>query len=159
MKELKVFSIMLACLMALVLVSCEDSVNVGGGGNGGGGSGGGSTDPALNGTWIANFDGSVYEYLFNNGNYEGTFDGHPVIRAVYTTNAGIMTMTATQFYDYDSIYGSFPRWYTRNELALLGVSSSALNEFFITWLVPYHFANNNTLILNQDGLDIICTRK
>jgi hypothetical protein len=46
MKKLKVFSILLACLMALgfVLMSCEDNINIDGGDNGGntGGNNGGN---------------------------------------------------------------------------------------------------------------------
>ena len=147
METVKKYTILLACILAFGLMSCDDNVTVEGsaGNNSGGGSGssGGRTDSALNGTWVGYEEGYTetndahsYEINFNNGNFEWSeFQRYMLLsirfKGFYTTSAGIITITITHYQDYEG-----QNWVT--------------NDRFSTESVPYYFANNNTLILDGE---------
>jgi hypothetical protein len=63
----------------------------------------GEADPALNGTWIDEFeDGGIlyrYEVTHNNGVYEVSVEGELVARGFYITGSGELMVIITDFYN------------------------------------------------------------
>ena len=87
MKKVKVFSILLACLMAVALVSCDDSV-----------SGGGSSLPNLNGTWVGTFDGLPWQFVFTGNSFVESLRGMLYGRGTFTQDATILIFSYTNLF-------------------------------------------------------------
>ena|GEM_PF-1780431 len=99
-------------------------------------------DRSLNGTWVyeekhEGEDAEVpleirHEVTFNNGNFEMSNDGQPVLRGRYATDNGKFTLTTTHVHGlmlgYDSGFES--RWYSRNEIKSAFVPSRVSEEEF-----------------------------
>jgi len=54
-----------------------------------------SIDSRLNGTWILKIPNGEYCFIFNNGNYEETYNGRILFKGTYTTNDSIITFKKT----------------------------------------------------------------
>jgi len=160
MKKVKGVSIVLACLMALVFVSCEDSVS--------GANDGGGPEAALNGTWVhRNAWGEEEILIFNNGNFEILNNGLPAQMGTYTISGNYLIIRTTHIHGAgglgvsDGNYGTIDillgsRWYSRSELISVienrlqsaGVPSWSIADTI--WHIE-HFFGPRTVIFTLSG--------
>ena len=158
MKSVKMVSIVLACLTALVFLSCD---NGGGGGESIGSVGpgsGGAAEAALNGTWVDDRFGN--RLILNNGNFQFYEEGIPLSRGTITVSGNRMTIIVTQFHGAAGLwvwlesYGRniriplTSRWYSRTEVISAatnhlrgeGISDWAIGDALgdiNQWFMPY----------------------
>ena len=110
MKKLRLLSIMLACLMTLAFVSCDNNTT--------GGSAAGP-EAALNGTWEYIGPENLV-LIFNNGNFdlrEAHLPGG--FRGTFTISGNFLLMQIREVHGSIVFVGDRPlpsRWYTRDEL-------------------------------------------
>jgi len=93
MKKLKWLSILLASLMALVFISCDNSTG------GDTFTDGGTAEAALNGTWVMTDDEydehDFFALVLYNGNFQMLGGNTPVIRGTYHVVANFMVINPT----------------------------------------------------------------
>jgi len=165
MKKVKLVSIVLACLMALVFVSCEDSVS---GANDGGETVGGGPEAALNGTWVhrEEWSGHVSEQvvIFNNGNFEYHYNGLPEEMGTFTISGNYLILRVTHIHGRHGWWADRARiriplgsrWYSRTEL-ISAVENHLRSEGVPSWEISdsirdiEHFFGPQTVIFVLSG--------
>ena len=164
MKKLKWLSILLACLMALVFISCDN--------NSGGDTctDGGTAEAALNGTWVMADDEydehDFFALVLYNGNFQMLGGNTPVIRGTYHVVANFMVINPTHINgeifgpDFEGI-PLRPEWYTRDEL--LQAATNVLTDAgepdwiieMVTREIDYMFSHvTGTFVLGNDTLSL-----
>jgi len=111
---------------------------------------GGGTDPALNGTWVNEYEG---ELILDNGKFE--YPGS--MKGTYTTNGNSIKITVTHLHG-DMMEGDImeldSKWYTKAELkAAAGpsISDEELSAYFSSFSATYSISGNKlTLTLEGD---------
>jgi hypothetical protein len=98
--------------------------------------GNGTTDPLLNGTWVAELAGETMTYKLNNGNFELSLNDVLQGKGTYVTGDGKITMTTTHKYvSYPSEIE--PKLYSRGELETALKSIGWTDENIARWLDSY----------------------
>ena len=156
--------LVMALVFGMTVVGCSDGSTDGDSGNGGGStSGSGGVDSALNGTWIANeangVDASeiILAVKFNNGNWEESIDGIPMVKGNYTTNSGTITIKITHVHskffldelDLES------KWYSLNEVKTKYPDA----DFTFVYETTTYSVTGNTLTIGEGDHKEVYTRK
>jgi len=160
MKNVKMVSIVLACLLALAFVSCDN--NGGGGldgpGNGIGPGSGGAAEAAFNGTWVDDRYGD--RVIFNNGNLELYIEGILGSRGTFTVSGNRMTMIVThvnggvpwgfrirlESYGREIRIPLTSRWYSRTEL-ISAVTNHLRGEGISDWAIGDALGDINEMFI------------
>jgi len=114
-----------------------------------------STDPALNGTWVA----SGVELKVDKGNFEVSGSGSPNYKGTYTTKNNSVTMTITHYWGKDLSNSFESKWYSRAELKTGGTSDAWLNEHFAPQTATYSVSGNTLTITGNPQMNGTYTKK
>jgi hypothetical protein len=111
------------------------------------------TDPALNGTWVGDYE----IFTFSNGTFEMQGDGGKM-KGTFTTSDSTLTITPTHAWGPDADPSLEARWYTKAELLELASSMEEyINTAFSTKTVTYS-VSGNTLTITVGGRDFTYTK-
>ena len=106
----------------------------------------------INGTWILTERNDIFGMTFNNGNYEGSTNGHPTVKGIYTINGDKITSTLTH------INGDFfklgeSKWYTKDE------SPTQYHVMFTTETGTYSINGDTLTFIDENGETVVWKRK
>jgi hypothetical protein len=135
-KKLSIGMLVMTLIFGMVVVGCASL---------------GAADSALNGTWAAASD----LLRLDNGKFEFSTAGITMLKGTYTTRGASVTLTPTHMWG-GAIIGIEPKWYTKAELAALGVDGSGLNQVFSAGTGT---VNGNKLTLTWYGVTDKYTKK
>jgi len=112
----------------------------------------GAANSALKGTWDGN-PGNVLK--LDSGKFELSVDGASMLKGTYATSGANATLTPTHLWGGFIIRAEL-KWYTKAELAALGLNNSDLNQLFAPWSGT---VNGNKLALTWQGAKETFTKR